>query len=193
MFIGKKTRPHKDLDVIVYWEDRDKIVQHMLNNGWEVYEPCNTPYLHKINDVSSQKLVQDNIWCINLTNPHYKFTEHERDMFAVDFDNSEQTELNFIEFLFNTQKDGYFLYKRNHGIKIELSKVMFYANDIPYLAPEMVLLYKSTMAENSNYQLDFDNAVKEMTSEQRLWLNESLAVMFPDGHKWLDNLQNNYH
>jgi len=188
LFIGVKTRPHKDLDVIVYWEDRDKIVQYMLDNGWGVYEPCKAPYLHKINDLSSQKLMQDNIWCIQQTNPHYKFTEHDKDMFAIDFDNSEQTELNYIEFLFNTRKDGYFLYKRNHDIKIKLNDIVFYANDIPCLIPEMVLLYKSTMAENPDYQLDFDNAIKEMTLAQRLWLKEALAVMFPDGHKWLNNL-----
>ena len=33
LFLGEKTRPHKDLDVAVYWSDRDKIVQHMLNEG----------------------------------------------------------------------------------------------------------------------------------------------------------------
>jgi hypothetical protein len=33
LFLGKKTRQHKDLDVVVYWEDRDKIVKYMLKAG----------------------------------------------------------------------------------------------------------------------------------------------------------------
>ena len=27
LFIGKKTRPHKDIDVVIFLEDRDKIIQ----------------------------------------------------------------------------------------------------------------------------------------------------------------------
>jgi len=188
LFIGAKTRPHKDLDVVIFWEDRDKIIQYMLDDGWAVYEPCGTPYLHKINNIYDQMRVKSNIWCIRLSNHHYKCTEHEKDMFAIDFDDSEQTDLGYIEFLFNTRADGYFLYSRNHDVKRKLNEAVFHVDNIPCLAPEMVLLYKSTAVENLDYQLDFDNAVKEMNVEQLIWLKKSLLVMFPGGHKWLDNL-----
>jgi len=188
LFLGIKTRPHKDLDVVIYWEDRDKIIQHMLNEGWEVYEPCGTPYLHKINSVSNQKRLKTNIWCVKPTNQHYKFTECETDMFAVDFDNSEQVDLDYIEFLFNTRNDEYFLYSRNHDVKLDLKRAISHAHNVPYLAPEMVLLYKSTAIDNLDYQHDFKNAVKEMSLEQLSWLKESLLIMFPDGHEWGDNL-----
>ena len=186
LFLGKKTRPHKDLDVVVYWEDRDKVVQYMLDEGWDIYEPCGTAYLHKITNVADQKRVRSNIWCVKPSNKQYKFTEREKDMYEVDFNNSEQTDLDYIEFLFNTRKDGDFLYARNHDVKMGLDKAVFMVNGIPCLAPEIVLLYKSTAADEPDYQLDFDNAIKEMTEEQSLWLKESLVVMFPDGHKWLD-------
>lgn len=55
LFLGRKTRPHKDLDVSVYWEDRDAIVQYMLDDSWDVYEPIGTGYLHKIVNTNSQK------------------------------------------------------------------------------------------------------------------------------------------
>ncbi|MCL2426698.1 MAG: hypothetical protein FWD05_10230 [Oscillospiraceae bacterium] len=131
LFLGRKTRPHKDLDVVIYWEDRDEIVQHMLNEGWDVYEPIGTLYLHKINDVSDQKRIKTNIWCVKPANQHYEFTEHEKDMYAVDFDDSEQTELDYIEFLFNTQTDGYFLYARNHDIKLNLDEAVLYVDKTP--------------------------------------------------------------
>ena len=50
LFLGSKTRPHKDLDISVYWEDRDKIVQYILDAGWDIYEPCGCEHLHKINN-----------------------------------------------------------------------------------------------------------------------------------------------
>jgi len=188
LFLRKKTRPHKDLDVSVYWEDRDTIVKYMLNEGWDVYEPCGTAYLHKINNVTNQKRIKTNIWCVMLTNQHYKFTEHDKDMYAVDFDNSEQTSLDYIEFLFNTRKNGNFLYSKNHDIKIDIANVIFRVNGIPCLAPEMVLLYKSTAIDNPDYQLDFDNTIKKLSMEQSSWLKKSLSAMFPDGHKWLNTL-----
>ena len=185
LFLGKKTRLHKDLDVAVYREDRDKIVQHMLNEDWAVYEPCGTAYLHKINTVADQKRIKANIWCVKQSNQHYRFKEHEKDMYAVDADNSEQTELDYIEFLFNSRKDGNFLYAKNHDVKMNLVNAILKINDIPFLAPEIILLYKSTMADNPDYQLDFDNALTAMGREQIEWLKNSLSVMFQNGHKWL--------
>lgn len=185
LFLSEKTRPHKDLDVIVYWDDRNKIIQYMLNRGWIIYEPCGTAYLHKINDITDQKCIKNNIWCVTRNNRHYKFTEYEKDLYTVDFDNSEQIYLNYIEFLFNTRKDDDFLYARNNDIKMNLSNAILKLNNIPYLAPEIILLYKSTAADNSDYQLDFNNASKRMNKNQLAWLKKSLSIMFPNGHKWL--------
>ena len=132
--------------------------------------------------------VKSNIWCIKPTNQHYECIEHEKDMFAVNFDNSEQTDLDYIEFLFNTKTNEHFLYSRNHDVKLELNKAVLHIENIPCLAPEMVLLYKSTAADEPEYQLDFDNTLVKLDNGQLSWLKESLAVMFPDGHKWLNNL-----
>ena len=37
--------------------------------------------------------------------------------------------------------EDYFVFDRNRGIKRELSKAILFNNGIPYLAPEIVLLY----------------------------------------------------
>jgi len=186
LFLGRKTRPHKDLDVAVFREDRDKIIQHMLDTGWEVYEPCGTEYLHKISSIHSQKRIKSNIWCVKPCNPHYIFTEHENEMFAVEFDNLEQTELDYIEFLFNTRNDEDFLYSRNHDIKMKLEDAILKIDDVTCLAPELVLLYKSTAADEAEYQLDFDNTLPSLNKMQVAVLENALRVMFPDGHKWIN-------
>ncbi len=64
LFVGTKTRPHKDLDAAVYWEDRDEIVRCMLDGGWELYEPTRSRYLHKIVAPEAQKREESNIWCV---------------------------------------------------------------------------------------------------------------------------------
>ena len=187
LFIGKKTRPHKDLDVAVYWEDRDKIVHYMIEDRWILFEPCGNDYLHKINSISEQKSVKTNIWCVRYNNPHYKFFEYDKEKFKVNFDGSEQIKLNFIEYLFNYHDNEYFIYASNYSIKREYHKAILKNDDIFYLAPELVLLYKSTAINNPDYQHDFQNTLPKMNEDQISWLKNALLLMFPGGHEWLQN------
>ena len=189
LFIGEKTRPRKDLDITLFWEDRDEIIRHMLSEKWDVYEPCgdaDSGFLHKINDVTVQRREKDNIWCVKPGNRSYKFDVCENGLFSVKFSGGEQTELDFIEVLFNTHKDDELLYKRNHAIGMRITDAVCEADGVPYLAPELVLLYKSPYAKNADYRSDYENAVKKMSAEQVRWFRRALGVMFADGHEWVD-------
>lgn len=188
LFIGRKTRPHKDLDVAVFWDDRDKIVQYMLNEGWLVFEPCGREYLHKIVSIDNQKRIKSNIWCVRPNNSHYSFDEREPDMFAVEFDNAEQLELDFIEFLFNRRYEDNFLFAHNTNIKRKLSDSILKNEEVPFLAPEIVLLYKSTALSNPDYQKDFENAVPLLSNDSKEWLINALSISFPDGHEWMHKI-----
>jgi hypothetical protein len=110
---------------------------------------------------------------------------NEPNMYTLDFDHKGQTKLNFIEFLFNDSEDGNILYSRNNEISLPLEKALLYINDISYLAPELVLLYKSSDVEREGYQKDFDSTFFEMSDVQRAWFINALKLMFPTGHKWL--------
>lgn len=113
------------------------------------------------------------------------FPTSEKDVYIMDFDHIGQTKLNFIEFLFDEKSDTEFLYKRNHNIRLALDKAILFADGIPFLAPEVCLLYKSTDVQREGYQQDYEKAAEKMSEEQRLWLNTSLIAMYPDGHKWI--------
>ncbi|GAB1641584.1 nucleotidyltransferase domain-containing protein [Krasilnikovia sp. MM14-A1259] len=54
---------------------------------------------------------------------------------------------------------------------------------IPYLAPEVVLLFKAKAARAKD-ERDLARALPLMTSAQRGWLRDALAVVHP-GHAWL--------
>ena len=43
------------------------------------------------------------------------------------------------------------------------------------------------LEEREWYQQDFELAFLKMSSEQKKWLSNSLKIMNPDGHKWLQN------
>jgi len=71
---------------------------------------------------------------------------------------------------------------------LKLNSCIMKSNNIHFLAPELVLLYKSTASDETEYTLDFNNSIKKMNINQLMWLKNSLNIMFPNGHKWLNNL-----
>lgn len=75
-------------------------------------------------------------------------------------------------------------YARNDKVRQALSEAILYRENVPYLSPEMCLLYKSTDTEREGYQSDYDNAVAGMDQGQRRWLDDALRVVYPEGHKW---------
>ena len=60
------------------------------------------------------------------------------------------------------------------------------ADGIPYLCPEVVLLFKAKGTRPKD-QADFDNALPRLTDVQRMWLVHALQTVHP-GHAWLARL-----
>ena len=111
----------------------------------------------------------------------------EAGIYYINFRNTGQTKLDFIEFLFNSRNDTDFIYARNNEIKRALDKAILKNEGIPYLAPEVCLLYKSTDIIREGYQSDFDKAIVKMTDEQKDWLNDALIKTYPEGHEWINS------
>ena len=185
LFLGYETRVHSDIDIHAYWEDRNNIILFMQANGFEVYEMLGGGKAFHITDINNQKCFKRNIFCIknNCELVNLTLTDDE-DIYIVDFDHIGQTKLNYIEFLFNRKNATDFLYARDENVKRSLNKAILYKENIPYLAPEVCLLYKSTDTERNGYQQDFDLAIAKMDFDQKEWLENSLDIMFPNGHKW---------
>lgn len=186
LFLGYESRKHGDIDILAYWNDRNSIILYMQSIGYNVYEMLGAGKAHHIKDINNQKYEKRNIFCS--TNDcelvHLTPTD-EREIYLIDFFHIGQTKLNFIEFLFNDKDEKCFLYARNKEIKRVLTKAILHTNDISYLAPELLLLYKSTDTEREGYQQDFELTILIMNSEQKEWLHSSLKILNPGGHKWL--------
>ena len=54
---------------------------------------------------------------------------------------------------------------------------------LPYLAPEIVLLFKAKHLEARD-RLDFENALPGLSMEARRWLRDAIENTHPD-HEWL--------
>lgn len=185
LFIGAETRKHSDIDILAYWPERDTIIQHMQSLGFQVYEMIGGGKAHHITDIHNQTKSKRNIFCCTKDCELVCLSStDEADIYFINFKHIGQTKLNFVEFLFNDKDDTDLLYARNSAVKQALSDAVLYNGSLPYLSPEMCLLYKSTDTEREGYQSDYDNAMANMNQRQRRWLDDALTIMYPEGHKW---------
>ncbi|MDX6418775.1 MAG: hypothetical protein QOG28_3395 [Trebonia sp.] len=95
---------------------------------------------------------------------------------------------NYLLDVFREPHDGdTWICRRDQTIRLPYSDIIRHTrNGIPYLAPELVLLFKAKHARPKD-QADFDATVPHMTPAQREALAELLARAHP-GHRWLGAL-----
>ena len=186
MFLGYESRTHGDVDICAFREDRDRIIRHMQPLGFDVYEMLGGGKVHRITDLSDQNQ-QKNIFCMRGNCPLVKlYPTDESGIYWMEFFHIGETEPDYIEFLFNDRTQGVFEYQRNREITLAMDRAVLFSGGIPYLAPELILLYKSTDIEREGYQQDFELAYRKMDASQQAWLRNALSREYPDGHKWLD-------
>ncbi|GGU41088.1 nucleotidyltransferase domain-containing protein [Streptomyces violascens] len=95
---------------------------------------------------------------------------------------------NYLLDVFREPHDGdTWICRRDEGIRLPYRNIIHHTQDgIPYLAPELVLLFKAKHARRKD-QADFDTTVPHMSPVQRETLAELLERVHP-GHPWIADL-----
>jgi hypothetical protein len=95
---------------------------------------------------------------------------------------------NYLLDVFREPHDGdIWICRRDEGIRLPYRDIIQRTPDgIPYLAPELVLLFKAKHARRKD-RADFDTTVPYLSSTQRATLAGLLARVHP-GHHWLADL-----
>ncbi|GGY64451.1 nucleotidyltransferase domain-containing protein [Streptomyces anulatus] len=90
--------------------------------------------------------------------------------------------------VFREPHDGdIWICRRDETIRLPYSEIVHHTRDgIPYLAPELVLLFKAKHMRPKDRR-DFGTTVPHLTGAQRATLAELLARVHP-GHAWLTDL-----
>jgi hypothetical protein len=191
VFLDKQTRIHKDLDIAVFWEDRNSIIALMLATGWRVFEACGGGVIHELFD-QQQLFEKRNLFCFTSNENRCRLEPIGDHRYRFGLEKKEQKDFTYVEFLFNQKDDEYFYLPVNANLKRKLNKALLNSNGIPYLAPEIVLYYKAGYLEYSpdtvdHYQ-DFDLTLPFLDEEQKQWLRESLEKEYANEHVWLQRL-----
>ncbi|MEV0391842.1 nucleotidyltransferase domain-containing protein [Polymorphospora rubra] len=78
--------------------------------------------------------------------------------------------------------------RRNRQIRRPYAEIIRYSADgIPYLCPEVVLLFKAK-SDRDKDRIDFEGTVPLLSSDERRWLKDALDVVHPQ-HPWLARLR----
>lgn len=163
LFLGGLTRDHDDIEVAVLLRDQQRLFRHII--GWQPR--------YCVPATTERRPWGAGEW---LHPPVHEL--HTR---------PPQADMDELEILFNRSAGDDWVYRRDGRIRLPLARaIRFNPDGIPYLAPEIVLLYKSKNPREHD-EADFAAAVPRLDSNARTWLRESLALTAP-GHPWLARL-----
>jgi len=164
LFLYRQTREHKDVDIAVSRRDQLEIQAYLIERGWHL-QVAHNGALTDWPRGEYLELPRHGIWC---RHPSAK--------------------PDFLEMLLNEIDGLTFRFRRDPTITSAVEQAFIRApNGLPILAPEIVLLYKSSSLDADNWS-DFQAALPALSSARRGWLQGALAGM-DAAHPWLADLE----
>jgi hypothetical protein len=164
LFIGKQTREHLDIDVLILRKDQF-IIKEFLSE-WLLYK-TNQPGLLLWDKREFLEIGVNSIWC--------KKDEQSPWLMEIILMDSEVNE---------------WFYRREPKIRKPVNQIGNKTKDnIPYLIPEIQILFKAKRHSIAKNKQDFQNVLPLLSEQQKQWLIKSLSIEFPDGHKWIDDIK----
>jgi hypothetical protein len=161
LFLGAVTREHQDVDVAVLRPDQLAVQAHL--DGWDLRVAHNgrlTPWARG-----------------------RPLDPHEHGIWARPTPASPWQ----LELLVDDIEGDQWVYRRNPAVRLPLDALGHSTpGGIPYLRPEVVLLYKAKQPRAANEQ-DARAVIPRLSSTQRGWLAAAIAQDMPN-HHWLQLL-----
>ena len=157
LFRGEQTREHGDLEIAVPAPDFGAVRQALAGYDFEVIGSGRAwPLDSPAFDVMHQTWVRE-----------------------------PATGVYRLDIFREPQRDGAWVCRRDETIRLPYEQIIRRTADgIPYLAPEIVLLFKAKHAAEPKNQADFDGVLPLLDAAAVGWLRWALARVHP-GHEWI--------
>jgi aminoglycoside-2''-adenylyltransferase len=164
LFLGRQTRPHADTDVLVLRRDQQHVWRHLFRAGWEVWAVDRPGHLTRCRRGEILRKDAHDAWC-----------------------RPNQDSPWALEVILEETLGDRWVYRRDSRATMPLREIGLKTVDgIPYLAPEVQLLFKSK-SPRSKDEADFELTVAELPARRRQWLASALGTISPE-HPWLARL-----
>jgi Aminoglycoside-2''-adenylyltransferase len=163
LFLDRETRRHDDLDVALLRKDQVALFDYL--RAWDLHYA--TP-AHALEPWDGRPLAPPihGIWARRSTEANAPWT---------------------CEFLLNEERNGEWLFRRNEAVRRPLEEVGDERDGVPFLRPEIALLYKAAEPTPKN-DTDFALVVPHLSREASFWLLAALERC-DDRHPWIDRLR----
>ena len=164
LFLGRETRAHEDIEVAIFRRDQEAIWRHL--SGWTIEK-----IVPGGGDMKRQPWRGE--W---LAPPIHEIHA-----------TSNGGDLRELEILLDEAWADTWRYRRNLAVMRPVAEIGLRTPEgVPFLAPEIVLLYKAKNPRPNDEQ-DFRTTLPALAVERRQWLRGALAVLHP-GHPWIASL-----
>jgi Aminoglycoside-2''-adenylyltransferase len=166
LHLGRVTREHRDIDALVM--RRDHLLLHKALKGFSLKKIIPHP-----DGMPNRGTIVDWPPGDRLELPVHQINAYRADESAPAF-----------QVMLAESGDSDWIFRRNPEVSMPLSRMGFHPLwGLPYLAPEIVLLFKAKHLEARD-RLDFDHALPALSTEARRWLRDAIEKSHP-GHEWL--------
>jgi hypothetical protein len=158
--IGRKTREHKDMDIVVFREYIQDVLDYFKD--WEIGVAI--PGENRLESVENKKQVMQPRYCLHISN-----------------------ETDFVEVLLTDRMNTHAIFRRNPSITIPLKDfIKTDSMNRSYITPEWQLLFKSKSPRDYDEQ-DYINSISYLSNRQKEWLKQSL-VETDASYEWIEFL-----
>ncbi len=165
LFVGRHTRRHGDLDVQVLRRDQGAVRKRLRDWDLHAADPPGSLRPWPVGETLGAHV--HDVWCRETRTSPWAFQ-----LMLADIDDTTSR----------------WLFRRDTRISVPLSQLGLRSPDgIPYVAPEIQLLYKSREPIQPKDEHDFALALPLLASHQKQWLAAALTLTQPD-HPWLRRL-----
>ncbi|MGB3027832.1 nucleotidyltransferase domain-containing protein [Paradevosia shaoguanensis] len=162
-FVGRTTRPHGDIDVLLLHHDHEELRKLMAGRDCWVADPPGRLRPWPLGENLAPQI--HDIWC--RPNPDAPWA---------------------IQFMLDDGTAGHWQSRRNAAITRPLAELGARSETgIPYLTAEIQLFYKAKSPRPKDL-LDFEAALPLLADDQREWLAKAITLAYGEGHDWLKKL-----
>lgn len=159
LFIGKETRHHEDIEIALFRKDQLELKDYLKE--WDF-----------------KKVIKREFY--PWKNEFLELPIHE--IHALNKSNGDK-----LEILLNETTESNWRFRRDFTVSYPRNSVWSHTDTgIPYLNPEIVLLYKAKNTREKDHQ-DFLTIKKYLDDNKKKWLRNAIQSQEPD-HKWLELL-----
>jgi hypothetical protein len=157
LHLGRQTREHADIEVAVLRREQELLWEYLI--GWR-------PQVADAQHPDGRRP-----W---LAHERLELPLHELHC------DPPPADVAAVELLLNEADGADWVYRRNTRVRLPLAEAVLHSADgIPYLAPQVVLLYKTKQPRPQD-ELDLAAALPMLDATQRAWLHDAVALVHPD-------------